>query len=726
MKKFSIPRALLALLMPFALACGDEGGEAPSPTSAAAQTSARTGDGHEGHAHNGEVAGRTPNPNAPPRPERRGIPLPAFDGVSLDGAPLSLSSFIGQRFVLFGVNPELPGAQTLATALAEIAPARAAHNFALVGVSAGGEPSATRALLKTHGLAGVPTFNDERAEIGRAISLRAPLWVLLVDADGNMLAASGVSTDGDDAGAELTRTLREMLRLDGGAPDPLELLGGAKPPAPELSALNMRDGSRFELSENLQRGVALIFFLHTCPHCHRALDVMQKVLAQIPEAERPLLAAVSVVDRPNAVLPMLRDEGLEDFLVLRDPDGSLQRAYNAERAVPATFLIDAQGRITARVDGWRELRDPPLMRMRLLKLAAQPVPILLHKTGYSGNEFCGVCHESETLTWELTRHAGAYNTLVKHGADHDAECVQCHVVGYGQESGFEIARPQRGLEDVGCETCHGRGGPHLSPGLVREHNYEAVCVTCHNPQHSLGFEYASFLPKVSHAATLAIAKLPKAEREARLAELRVPRSGLPTDAEYVGSPACRTCHAQEFERWNEHAHARAFQTLEAKGESANADCLRCHTTGFGAAGGFPKQGAGEAHAALKGVGCESCHGPGGNHVPEDAPKRGSILSLADKCDSCVILKICGSCHDDANDPGFEFKVIEKIELQRHSDKEIKTGDAGDVHFEKPAALPASTVNALLATALGGDGGGDRAHGDGGDGGAREMFGVGAR
>jgi hypothetical protein len=31
----------------------------------------------------------------------------------------------------------------------------------------------------------------------------------------------------------------------------------------------------------------------------------------------------------------------------------------------------------------------------------------------------------------------------------------------------------------------------------------------------------------------------------------------------------------------------------------------------------------------------------------------------------VILQICGSCHDEANDPGFEFNVEAKIEAQRH-------------------------------------------------------------
>ena len=49
----------------------------------------------------------------------------------------------------------------------------------------------------------------------------------------------------------------------------------------------------------------------------------------------------------------------------------------------------------------------------------------------------------------------------------------------------------------------------------------------------------------------------------------------------------------------------------------------------------------------------------------DAPRIGTIVSLTDKCGSCVILQICGTCHDDANDPGFEFEVEKKIEAQKH-------------------------------------------------------------
>ena len=60
-------------------------------------------------------------------------------------------------------------------------------------------------------------------------------------------------------------------------------------------------------------------------------------------------------------------------------------------------------------------------------------------------------------------------------------------------------------------------------------------------------------------------------------------------------------------------------------------------------------------------------------MKEGAKKIGTMLALGDKCDSCVILQICGSCHDEANDPGFEFHVKAKIEKLRHGTIEPGTG-----------------------------------------------------
>jgi hypothetical protein len=143
------------------------------------------------------------------------------------------------------------------------------------------------------------------------------------------------------------------------------------------------------------------------------------------------------------------------------------------------------------------------------------------------------------------------------------------------------------------------------------------------------------------------------------------RESLTTNATHVGSNACQKCHEAEFETWQASPHGHAVSSLEKQGQAGAAECLQCHTTAFGKQGGFPAEAPVAAHPDLARVGCESCHGPGSEHVGENAKRVGTILSLGDKCDSCVILKVCGSCHDDANDPGFQFKVEERIDAQRH-------------------------------------------------------------
>jgi len=54
------------------------------------------------------------------------------------------------------------------------------------------------------------------------------------------------------------------------------------------------------------------------------------------------------------------------------------------------------------------------------------------------------------------------------------------VVGFGQPGGYALDAPSRVLEDVGCEACHGRGGPHLSPAFVVEGDYAPRCLACHD------------------------------------------------------------------------------------------------------------------------------------------------------------------------------------------------------------------------------------------------------
>ncbi len=111
-------------------------------------------------------------------------------------------------------------------------------------------------------------------------------------------------------------------------------------------------------------------------------------------------------------------------------------------------------------------------------------------------------------------------------------------------------------------------------------------------------------------------------------------------ATYVGSNACRNCHKEAFNVWNNPKekvwHHVATDTLEKEkfpsGRQHDPECMRCHTTGFAHPGGYNhpvpdlaawQQGKKQDVAApqllahnmkMRGVGCESCHGPASEHV----------------------------------------------------------------------------------------------------------------
>jgi peroxiredoxin len=605
-------------------------------------------------------------------PRRRERPLPAFSGWTLDNHKLAVSSLIGKRLLIYFFDPRASAAPLVTKAVVNVEGLRLAHNFEIVGIAMGASRTTASNFVRDQGIA-FPVIDDSSQAIARRMGLRNPLALLGVDADGYVTFGMLQFPTDEHGAVVIEDQIRQALRLPPLTREAEPTLG-TRPQAPPFTAEVLDSDVPFELAAQRGKPLVLIFFLHTCPHCHEALAFFKDALAEIPEAVRPGILGIEVTGRTAAVRAVLRERGLDFFPVAFDPDGSIRAAYGSFAGVPDTFVIDAEGRIVAHVQGWRPAQDAPVMRMRLARLAGIETPMLLRSQGYSGNEACGVCHEREYETWQFTSHATAYDTLVKHGEATNPECVGCHVVGYQEPGGFVSTLETPELEDVGCETCHGRGGPHLTPALTHVTDYAPVCVTCHDTKHSLGFEYATFTPRVSHEALEYVTTLPLDRKRALLAELGAPRENLlPTGAVHVGSDACKSCHEAEYATWLASPHARAAASLRKDGHQGNAACLACHTTAFDRKGGFPAGGAIDEHRDLARVGCESCHGPGGDHIGETAPRFGTIVSLGDKCDSCVILQICGGCHDDANDPGFEFEVQAKIEAQRHGTTEPGTG-----------------------------------------------------
>jgi hypothetical protein len=117
-------------------------------------------------------------------------------------------------------------------------------------------------------------------------------------------------------------------------------------------------------------------------------------------------------------------------------------------------------------------------------------------------------------------------------------------------------------------------------------------------------------------------------------------SARTTSSPFHGRAACEQCHQSIARQWAATPHSRAYATLVAAGRQRDPQCLACHTTGFGADGGFI---APDAVPDLADVQCESCHGAGGSH--RDAATR----TTGKPRDAC------SKCHDPMNSPHFHLE-----------------------------------------------------------------------
>ncbi len=98
--------------------------------------------------------------------------------------------------------------------------------------------------------------------------------------------------------------------------------------------------------------------------------------------------------------------------------------------------------------------------------------------------------------------------------------------------------------------------------------------------------------------------------EANLLE-KQPRIPLPDGLAFAGSKACLHCHQYEHEKWSTKAHAGAFAALKKVGSDRDPECVVCHVVGLEYEGGFINE---EKTPHLTDVGCETCHGPGSQHI----------------------------------------------------------------------------------------------------------------
>lgn len=123
---------------------------------------------------------------------------------------------------------------------------------------------------------------------------------------------------------------------------------------------------------------------------------------------------------------------------------------------------------------------------------------------------------------------------------------------------------------------------------------------------------------------------------------KMPEPAPKGQASYVGVEKCAECHADEKKVWDGSPHAHAYATLQKKFVEYNLECVGCHVTGYGKAGGSTV-----AHVEkLADVGCEVCHGAGSLHA--DKPDAKGLVNRRPDPQGCV-----SECHHPPHVEGFD-------------------------------------------------------------------------
>ncbi len=186
-----------------------------------------------------------------------------------------------------------------------------------------------------------------------------------------------------------------------------------------------------------------------------------------------------------------------------------------------------------------------------------------------------------------------------------------------------------------------------------------------------------------------------------LGTLSVALAGGDEEHAFISSGKCKMCHKDVFKSWEATAHGKAFDILKAgerteakekykldpaKDYTTDENCLGCHTTGFGKAGGYAVPAADDAKAVKamgkrQGVGCESCHGAGKAYAAlHKVIKKEKRTYTSEEMHQVGMTKIeeatCTICHNDKGptfdaEKAFNYTEMVADEASMHAHEELK-------------------------------------------------------
>jgi hypothetical protein len=219
--------------------------------------------------------------------------------------------------------------------------------------------------------------------------------------------------------------------------------------------------------------------------------------------------------------------------IFRNPDGSMALHYNQvklddEFETPKEKADDSP--VMKLLEGYtKEVKDKKLINQWPRVTHEMQVKFPKEKVAYVGSEACKDCHLAEYQKWDVTKHADAFTALEKakrpSNRQFDGECVRCHVIGFGYETGYMDEQRTPNFKGVGCENCHGPGSLHvnkpenadfqlaMSPWKRKKEDRlpdnkveiaidSSTCQKCHDLDNDPYFKFKDFWPKIAHGPSV--------------------------------------------------------------------------------------------------------------------------------------------------------------------------------------------------------------------------------
>ncbi len=136
----------------------------------------------------------------------------------------------------------------------------------------------------------------------------------------------------------------------------LKLMHSARPlPAADFTIPTL-DGGRFRLIDQRGKVVFVNFWATWCPPCREEMPTMERLWRQ-HQKESFVMLAVSIDADPAGVQPFVTQQGFT-FTVGIDPEQRLGNLFRVQ-GLPATFVVDRQGRVAAAAVGPRVWDSAP-------------------------------------------------------------------------------------------------------------------------------------------------------------------------------------------------------------------------------------------------------------------------------------------------------------------------------------------------------------------------------